>query len=357
MTLELVKSRLRLEKSRFTLTKATPRLRLVKWGDSWENQDRDEQGRWTTGGGGGAGPASSGSPGGGGAIGGEPDHYNTGSGEAPRLGMGDVPIDPKTMANLTQKDPVTGATPSSAAYMRPDGTFTPERQALHDSIVANALAGTSSVDEPHMVMMGGGPASGKSEMTKSGLVELPDNAVHNDPDSIKSQLPEAQSMQEAGDKSWAGVTHEESSYLSARITAAAFETNRNMVLDSTGDSSLDKLSAKIDAAREAGYKVDANYITVHPDTGVERAMARAQTTGRLVDENIVRGTYASISSVFPQAAEKFDSVNLFDNNATAGHEGGQPRISQGIQLIASKEPGGHLTVADQPKYNQFLSYA
>jgi predicted ABC-type ATPase len=270
--------------------------------------------------------------------------------------MGDIPITPDSLAKLTQRDPVTGAMPSSAAYVRPDGTFTPERQALHDSIVTAALASSTPVEDPHMVMLGGGPASGKTEMKDSGMVTLPTNTVENDPDEIKKALPETAPLQEAGDRSWAGVTHEESSYLSARITSASFETSRNMVLDSTGDSTIDKLSAKIDAAHDAGYKVDANYITVHPDTGTERAMARAEKTGREVNEDVVRNTYASISEVFPQASEKFDSVKLFDNNATAGHEGGQPRVSQGIQLIASKEPGGHLTVSDQPKYNQFLSY-
>lgn len=283
--------------------------------------------------------------------------YPTGTGEAPRPGMGDIAIDQKMMANLTQTDPVTGVRPSSAAYVRPDGTFTPERQALHDQIVSDALKGTAPTDDPHLVMMGGGPASGKSEMTRSGLVELPQNAVQNDPDAIKSQIPEAKDLQLDGDKSWAAVSHEESSYLSARITAAAYETSRSMVLDSTGDSTLEKLSAKIEDAHAAGFKVDANYITVHPDTGTARALARAEKTGREVPESVVRNTYASISSVFPQAAEKFDSVNLFDNNHDISeNSGGQPRISQGIQLIASKEPGSHLTVSDQPKYNQFLSY-
>lgn len=85
---------------------------------------------------------------------------------------------------------------------------------------------------------------------------------------------------------WASLSHEESSYLAARIGAAAYETKRNAILDSTGNSSNAKLNGKIDAAHAAGFKVEGNYITVHPDTAVARANERAAKTGRAVPAEV-----------------------------------------------------------------------
>jgi 8-oxo-dGTP pyrophosphatase MutT (NUDIX family)/predicted ABC-type ATPase len=300
--------------------------RTVKWGDSWQTQERADNGQF--GSGSGTTPSTGGGP------------HPTGSGEPPRAGMGDVPITEKNLADLRAS--------TAGPYLTPDGHFTPERQAVHDQIVTGALAGTTPVDNPRLVMMGGGPASGKSAMVGSGAVNLPDNAVHNDPDAIKAQLPEVKEMQAAGNRQWASLSHEESSYISARITAAAYEGQRNMVLDTTGDSSVDKLGGKIDAAHAAGYSVEGNYITVDPKAAVPRAMDRADATGREVPENVIRDTYSGISAVFPQAVDKFDSVRLFDNN---GPKGSAPT------LVASSTGPGTFTVHDPAAYGQFLSYA
>ncbi len=200
-------------------------LRLVKYSP---DEPRDERGRWTDGGGGSGGTDTTG-------------RYPTGSGEAPRVGMGDITITPRMASDLA------GST--AAPYLTADGHFTADRQALHDRIVSNALAGSTPVENPHMVMMGGGPASGKTAMVDSGAVRLPDNAVSINPDDIKNQIPEVQAMQAAGETNWAALSHEESAYVGARVQAAAYETSRNVISDTTGDSSIDKLSGKIDARR------------------------------------------------------------------------------------------------------------
>ena len=258
----------------------------------------------------------------------------------PRPGMGDIKLSPGQIESMR--------TGSAAPFMNDKGEFTPERQALHDKIVSDAVNGVSPSEHPELIMTGGGGGSGKSAMLDQGLVPVPDSYVKNDPDAIKAELPEAEQMQADGDKTWAAFTHEESSYLSARIVDASYSTGKSMVLDTTGNTNAAKIGAKIQAARDAGYSVTGNYMTVTPDAGVARAMARADATGREVPEAVLRSTYKSISDVFPQVSEVFDKVNLFDNN---GPKGSTPT------LIASGGRGvGGLTVHDAAKYNQFLSY-
>lgn len=238
---------------------------------------------------------------------------------------------------------------SAEAHLVPDGKggmrFSDERQALHDQIVADATAGVPSQAEPRFVMMGGGPASGKSSILGKDGVDVPGEgeAVQVDSDGVKGKLPEYQAMVGAGNPSAAAFSHEESSYLAKRIQAQAFANRQHVVLDGTGDSRPESVRGKVQAARLSGYRVEANYVTVDTDTAVARATSRAGRTGRVVPESVIRSTHSSVSRVFPEVAGEFDSVNLFDNN------GSSPK------LIARGRRGSSLEILDAPAYGSFLA--
>jgi predicted ABC-type ATPase len=231
---------------------------------------------------------------------------------------------------------------SMAAHTLPDGSFTPERKALHDKIIGGILAGHKSQRSPAATFYGGGPASGKSALKPAG----PDSALI-DPDEVKKQLPEYQAMTAAKDASAAAYTHEESSHVAKEAMKEARRRKINYVLDGTGDSSFAKMSGKVNAAKEAGYTVHGRYATVDTDEAVKRAMARAQHTGRMVPEPVIRETHASVSAVFDQAvrAGLFDSVQLHDNNVPKGSP---------AKLIASGQ-GNSFSVLDQAAYRKFLA--
>jgi predicted ABC-type ATPase len=236
---------------------------------------------------------------------------------------------------------------SAAPHLRQnqDGSyeFTPERQALHDKIVSDAVSGVPTSADPTYYVMGGGPAAGKSTMLKDSKVSIPskDKAVQVNPDDVKEKLPEWDRMQ--GDTNRAAYTHEESSYIAKRIQAAAFETKRDVVADGTGDSSVSSMSNKIKKARDANYRVVGNYATVPTQVAIDRANARGARTGRYVPESVIRGTHAGVSDVLPKIVSQFDEVNLFD---TTGD----------LVLLASGK-NGKFTVNNQDGYNAFLAKA
>lgn len=76
---------------------------------------------------------------------------------------------------------------------------------------------------------------------------------------------------------------------------------------------------------------------------MDRAIARGIKTGRVVPEEVIRGTHASVSRVMPQAIDAFDSVKLFDT-------------TQGARLIAEGERGA-FNVLDPVTYAKFLAKA
>jgi predicted ABC-type ATPase len=266
-------------------------------------------------------------------------HGGKSAGINPETGQGNIKI--------TSDMASEWAGTSAGAHLRQnqDGSyaFTPERQALHDKIVSDALSGVPTSTDPTYHVMGGGPAAGKSTMLKNSKVDVPakDKAVQINADDVKEKLPEWDRMD--GDPNRANYLHEESSYLAKRIQAAGFETRKDVVVDGTGDSSESSMTNKISKARAAGYKVKGNYATTSTEEAVQRANARGKRTGRYVPEPVIRKTHAGVSEVFPKITGLFDEISLWD---TSGE----------LKLLASGK-NGKFTVNDQDGYNSFLAKA
>ena len=238
---------------------------------------------------------------------------------------------------------------SDSRYAGPDdlkiGTFSKEREALHDRIVRGLREGVpGNQPDKTFVILGGGTASGKSTAIRRGLVKLPPDTVKIDSDAIKSELPEYQAMLEhrAFNQS-AGYVHEESSYLGKRILGECAASGQNYMLDGTGDGRLESLKKKCDEAHAAGYKVVAEYSTVD----VERSLAWEKdrsadplTSGRgPVPASVTMTTHRRVSQVMPEALKQvfFDEARLWDNQ----------RQKDGKPTLVMEHKDGKTVIHDQ----------
>lgn len=223
--------------------------------------------------------------------------------------------------------------------------FSQERQALHDSIVKEAISGVPKSSDPTFYMLGGGPAAGKSSLITRGDVAVPNTknneAVLVNSDDYKIQIPEFKTQPVSNA---ANFTHEESSFIAKRIQNEAFANGQDIVLDGTGNSSYDKASAKVQKARDNGYKVKGYYATVSISEALRRNDERALRTGRKVIPSVLIETHASVSRIFPRFSAQFDEVKLFDT-------------STGVKLLAQRNKGSELVVRDTVGYNAFLAKA
>lgn len=244
-------------------------------------------------------------------------------------------------------------------YRRPDGSWMPERKALHERIVTRFLSrGTPTPpgQTPHATMLGGGSASGKSEVGRAGLVSQPKGAVTIDADEIKKFLPEYREIVEGakiGERNYGKhdgtvVVHEESSYLAKLVTERAQQARMPIVLDQVGDSSFEKLADKVAKLRADGYSVDANYLSAPVELSLRIAEKRGRETGRWIPEDVIRELHAGVSSVMPRvlAEDLYDSVNIFDT-----------RVKGSPILMASKRAGEDLQIHDDQLYREFLMKA
>lgn len=219
--------------------------------------------------------------------------------------------------------------------------------------IAAATANVPKSSDPTLHMLGGGPASGKSTITEDPRYGIPTTGDHStarqavlvNSDEEKGANPTYQRMLAAGDPRAAAFCHEESSYFAKQIQAAAMKNSQDVVLDGTGNSKLASVVGKIDAAHDAGYKVNASYVTCPTDEAVSRAAGRAEQTGRVVPESTIRSTHASVSRIVPEIASRFDSFKLVDTTP-GGKDSGK--------VIAETTLGKPLTVTSPSAYQTFL---
>lgn len=230
----------------------------------------------------------------------------------PRPGMGDT-----VRANPADFRAGDTGTP----YLNDDGTWAPERQELHDRIVRNTLSGAQPSDSPEMLFMGGGGGAGKTTTIRAGAIKTPEGGVILNADDFKELLPETIRSQAEGNRAWAALAHEESSYLAKRVQAAALERRVPVVMDAVG-SNADKVARQISQARAAGYRVRTAYVTIPPEEGVARAAARAANmeakgiVGRVIPEETVRNAHWGANRSFQAVAELADEAVLVDNTTT-----------------------------------------
>jgi predicted ABC-type ATPase len=242
---------------------------------------------------------------------------------------------------------------SLRANVTEDGKWLDDRRELHESIIGDALTHKRGVEKPTMVFLAGGTASGKSTTRKAGQLDIPDDPVELDADTIKKMLPDYLERVAAGDETAAAYAHEESSMLNAEIRRRAVEQRSNIVLDAVGDTSYSSVAKKVEEARRSGYSVDAHYMTVPTDVAVQRASDRANNPdsedfGRKVDEALVRHNHRSVTDVVIEAINNdlFDSLNVWNTDVAPGDPG---------ILIARKLRGQPLEVIDERLFDEFVT--
>lgn len=219
-----------------------------------------------------------------------------------------------------------------------DGHLDDSREALHRKIIDDLLWGKDPAKgQPTLMMLGGGPASGKSSVLAVDADD-PDMLTVN-PDELKDILPGYSEMSRETDA--AGTYyHEESSALGKRLSSVAYKEQYNVLYDSAGDGSTNSMRKKIKEARDEGYRVEARYVTVNTEDALERNLSRykkAKERGenpRLVPDDVLIGTHAKVTDISIELAPEFDYIELWDNNGDYGE----------TKLIARGGGGRYLTI-------------
>lgn len=220
------------------------------------------------------------------------------------------------MAKLA-KGVSTNAPVDEGGFIQKDGTYTPERQALHQQILENIFTPTQVKaatpgpgEKPLLSVLGGRGGSGKSWLTKNKVAD-PDKAVYLNSDDIQAMLP--------GQKGWnAALYHEEASDITAKASEIAKNLGLNVIHDATMRS-LKGAAARVDEFKGAGYQVNAHYMFLPPHMSTQRGLERFMRggeTGRFVPPAYLMGSTTN-EKTFDDLKSKLDAWTIHENMGTS----------------------------------------
>ena len=216
----------------------------------------------------------------------------------------------------------TDALVKDGGYRRENGSYTPERAALHETIIGHFINPEtvekytpSGSENPLLTVLGGRGGSGKSWLTsKSGPIDTETSLVI-DSDEVKGMLPEYQGWN-------AGLLHEELTHIVELIDHRAAALRMNVVLDGTLKSTniLQRI-AVYQAPPDSVYDVDGYYMYASPETAATRAFNRwakgGKFDGRFVPPEVVLGNTKNEAN-FDTLSSSFRNWAVYDNDADQG---------------------------------------
>jgi predicted ABC-type ATPase len=200
-----------------------------------------------------------------------------------------------------------GITTQKLHYDETNQRYSKKREELHNKIIAKITDIPSAVsDKPELILIGGPPGSGKSEVIKKLIPNYNTKYVVIDNDYIKSLLPEYHGKN-------ANLLHDEASDVYNQAIEKANLENKNIILDATLKST-DKAILQINKFKRLGYKVKLYGTNIDREINTERAVQRFHKHGRYVPiEYIVENTPKINESVLA-LAKYADEYKIFDTS-------------------------------------------
>lgn len=217
-------------------------------------------------------------------------------------------------------------------FNKATGTWTAEREKIHDSIVDHFLAGKPALEKkPKMLLTGGYPGSGKSTMLNNAYPGWKEKYVHIDSDAIKNLLAQADGFKDVG---WrASAYHNEADKVLKQLMKIAQENNMNILYDGTMKT-YDKMKDIIKLYGNKGYGFEMAFADLPIEKSMERAMARFMgSSGRFVDPLYIathqRYNVNTFKKLKQYYGKHFDNWYHYNTDVPFGDP---------AKLIASKHP-------------------
>lgn len=207
-------------------------------------------------------------------------------------------------------------------------------ESAYKDVERDALTRTTPQENPKAILLGGQPGAGKSALAAEAIRELRANggAVVIDADRMREENPRYKQLSRDDPQHAADRTQKEAGEWATRLTLAAVENRRNLVVDGTMRSpeNIRDLTARL---KEHGYEVEARVLAVNPETSMTRARLRFEEqvaergTGRFVNKEQHDNAYAGmVESVRALERDKLaDSVRVYDANQRQIYENSQER--------------------------------
>lgn len=178
------------------------------------------------------------------------------------------------------------------------------------------IYGITPVEKPKLIIVGGQPGAGKSDLQKYGELALASNVVILSTDVLRSYHPHNQEIKKKYPAYYHHLTVDLARILLINLENYALSNQLNAILESTlGNSAV--MLQKIEKYRKHHYSIDLKVIAVNDKVSYLGAedryenMILAEQSGRMVSKQIHDQNYADI----PMTLQHLQDKKLLDNVA------------------------------------------
>ncbi|MBP9893364.1 MAG: zeta toxin family protein [Planctomycetes bacterium] len=208
-------------------------------------------------------------------------------------------------------------------------------ESAYKDVERDALDRTTRQENPKAILLDGQPGAGKSALAAEAVRELRANggAVVIAADRMREENPRYRQLSREDPQNAAELTQKEAGEWATRLTMAAVENRRNLVVDGTMRSpeSIRDLTTRL---KENGYEVEARLLAVNAETSITHARFRfeeqvaARGSGRFLNKEHHDNAYTGmVESVRALERDRLtDSVRVYDANQRQIYEN---RIERG----------------------------
>ncbi|RQT22099.1 zeta toxin family protein [Burkholderia contaminans] len=157
-------------------------------------------------------------------------------------------------------------------------------QRAYARVEREAIEGSREQAEPKAILIGGQPGAGKTALARQAMGELNERggAVLIDADRMRENLPQYSRLLRDDPQHAADLTHADAGRWAGRLTTAASEARRDLVVDGTmrNPESLRNLARRLN---ERGYTLEVRGVAMPAEVSLTRAQMRTEreiaTTG------------------------------------------------------------------------------
>lgn len=191
-------------------------------------------------------------------------------------------------------------------------------EAAYKDIERDALARSEPQASPRAILLGGQPGAGKSELAFRATRELAEDggAVVIDADRMRAANPRYHQLVREDPQNAADRTQAEAGQWATRLTIAAAEERRNLVVDGTmrNPDNIRDLATRL---RESGYTVEARVLAVDAETSLTRARLRfeEQTEAGGAGRYVNREQHDAAYEALPRTVATLEREKLVDRIA------------------------------------------
>ncbi|HEY8781958.1 MAG TPA: zeta toxin family protein [Mucilaginibacter sp.] len=216
-----------------------------------------------------------------------------------------------------------------------------EFREIQQDIITDLTVGKKPSDSPIVIILGGQPGAGKTELERIARTELGGDIIVCNADLFRDYHPNAEEIKNRYEAYYPEITAKYAQDWNNGLRAYCEATRMNYILETTFSSGT-TMNKTIDELQQKGYRVEIKLLAVHPRISLLgthirfEEMKAKEKTGRLVGKEAHDSRYNLIAPTLfmVQSTSKYNKLQIYGRTIEAV----EGSYKEGVHLAVTNPP-------------------